>query len=112
MNLSKYKIYLKQLIDGMPSAIFSAGTFPPYPKDDEIFVARYKKILSVSREKYSKDRKMVEGKINKTMSDLEKQEDAWEKKKDDYKQKEKETKAKKHQDMLVKQAENKKDDIK
>ncbi|QFR39783.1 DUF87 domain-containing protein [Candidatus Gracilibacteria bacterium 28_42_T64] len=108
MNLSKYKIYLKQLIDGMPSPIFSAGTFAPYPKDDEAFIKRYKKILSVSREKYSKDRKMVEGKINKTMNDLEKQELAWEKKKEDYKQKEKETKAKKHNEMLEKQAANKK----
>ncbi len=108
MNLSKYKIYLKQLIDWMPSPIFSAGTFAPYPKDDEAFIKRYKKILSVSREKYSKDRKMVEGKINKTMNDLEKQELAWEKKKEDYKQKEKETKAKKHNEMLEKQAANKK----
>jgi len=95
MNLSKYDIYLKQLVDGMPSNIFSAGTFPPYYKDDEIFHARYEKILKVSREKYSKPRKEVENRINKTLNDLEKEENQWEKKKEAYKQKEKDDKAKK-----------------
>jgi hypothetical protein len=95
MALSKYDIYLKQLIDGMPSTTFSAGTFPPHPKDDEIFHARYDKILKVSREKYSKPRKEVEARINKSLNDIEKQEDQWEKKKEEYKQKEKDDKAKK-----------------
>lgn len=95
MALSKYDIYLKQLIDGMPSTTFSAGTFPPHPKDDEIFHARYDKILKVSREKYSKPRKEVESRINKSLNDIEKQEDQWEKKKEAYKQKEKDDKAKK-----------------
>mgnify|MGYP001942590458 CR=1 FL=1 len=95
MNLSKYDIYLKQLIDGMPSNIFSAGTFPPHYKDDEIFHSRYEKILKVSREKYSKPRKEVESKINKSLHDIEKQEDQWEKKKEAFKQKEKDEKAKK-----------------
>lgn len=95
MNLSKYDIYLKQLIDGMPSNIFSAGTFAPHPKEDEAFQARYEKILKVSREKYSKPRNSVEAKINKTLYDIEKQEEQWEKKKEEFKQKEKEEKAKK-----------------
>ena len=95
MNLSKYDIYLKQLIDGMPSNIFSAGTFPPHFKDDNIFHTRYEKILKVSREKYSKPRKEVESKINKTLYDIEKQEQQWEKKKEEFKQKEKDEKAKK-----------------
>jgi hypothetical protein len=95
MNLSKYDIYLKQLVDGMPSNIFSAGTFPPYYKDDEVFHARYEKILKVSREKYSKPRKEVESRINKSLNDIEKEENQWEKKKEAYKQKEKDDKAKK-----------------
>lgn len=95
MGLSKYDIYLKQLIDGMPSTTFSAGTFPPHPKDNEIFQARYDKILKVSREKYSKSRAEVEARINKSLHDIEKQEDQWEKKKEAYKQKEKDDKAKK-----------------
>lgn len=95
MNLSKYNIYLKQLIDGMPSNIFSAWTFAPHKKEEEIFQSRYQKILKVSREKYSKPRKTVESKINKTLFDIEKQEEAWEKRKEEFKQKEKEEKAKK-----------------
>ncbi len=95
MNLSKYDIYLKQLIDGMPSNIFSAGTFAPHPKEDEVFQARYEKILKVSREKYSKPKSAVESRINKTLYDIEKQEESWEKKKEEYKQKEKDEKAKK-----------------
>ncbi len=95
MNLSKYDIYLKQLIDWMPSNIFSAGTFAPHPKEDDVFQARYEKILKVSREKYSKPRSSVEARINKTLYDIEKLEDQWEKRKEEYKQKEKEDKAKK-----------------
>ena len=74
MNLRKYSVYAKQLIDGMPSSVFSALTFPPNKKNNEVFQARYEKILSVSREKYSKSRKSVEGRITKNMEDIEKQE--------------------------------------
>ena len=104
MNLRKYTIYTKQLIDGMPSPVFSAWTFPPNKKDDNVFHARYEKILSVSREKYSKSRKSVEARTNKALEDIEKQEKQWEKKKEDFEQKKKEEKAKKHKAMLEKQA--------
>lgn len=109
MNLKKYNIYMKQLIDGMPSPIFSAGTFAPYEKQEEIFQTRYKKILQVSREKYSKDKTIVEQKINKTLHDIEKQEEQWEKKKADFDAKKKEEKAKKHAELLEKQAKAKQD---
>ena len=105
MNLKKYTIYIKQLIDGMPSVTFSAATFPPNIKQEEVFHARYKKILSVSREKYSKPKKAVEARINKSLEDIEKQEIQFEKRKADYEQKKKDDKAKKHQEMLAKQAE-------
>lgn len=98
MNLKKYSIYTKQLIDGMPSQIFSAGTFAPNVKNEEIFSSRYKKILNVSREKYSKSRKSVEDRINKTMEDIEVQEKQWEKKKEIFAEKKKEEKAKKQQE--------------
>ena len=101
-NLAKYKIYLKQLIDGMPSPIFSANTFPPYSKNPEAFDARYKKILQVSREKYSKPRDTVEKRINKTMEDIEKAEAQWEKKKAEYEEKKKADKQQKHLDMMEK----------
>jgi len=106
-NLAKYHIYLKQLIDWMPSPVFSAATFPPHPKNPEAFDARYKKILQVSREKYSKPREKVVERINKMMKDIEKQEDAWEKRKAELEQKKKEEKAKKHKEMLEKQANKK-----
>ena len=103
-NLAKYKIYLKQLIDGMPSQIFSANTFPPHSKNAEAFESRYNKILSVSREKYSKSRLTVVNKINKSMEDIEKAENEWEKKKAAFEEKKKADKAKKHAEMLEKNA--------
>jgi Type IV secretion-system coupling protein DNA-binding domain len=84
-NQKKYTIYLKQLIDGMPSPIFSAHTFAPHPRDDIEFKERYDKILQVSRERYCKKRDIVEQKIQSLMDELEKEEDEWEKKKEDFK---------------------------
>lgn len=100
MNLKKYNIYTKQLIDGMPSPVFSASTFAPNIKQEEVFSKRYEKILQVSREKYSKPRVQVEERIYKTIDDIDKQEQLWEKKKQEYKEKEKQEK----------QAKNKKED--
>jgi len=92
MNLKKYNIYTKQLIDGMPSRVFSASTFAPNKKHDEVFSKRYEKILQVSREKYSKPKNQVEEKIYKTIEDIDAQEQAWEKKKQENKEKEKQEK--------------------
>ncbi len=107
ISMSKYDIYLKQLIDGMPSPTFSAGTFAPNKKDEAIFAARYNKILTVSREKYSKARSGVEGKISKMMDDVEKQEGEWEKKKEDFKKKKEAEKKAAHEEKMRKQAEAK-----
>lgn len=74
-NLKKYSIYIKQLIDWMPSKVFSADTLPPYPISSEIFETRYKKILQVSREKYSSSKEIVEQKIYKSIKDIEEQEE-------------------------------------
>lgn len=100
MNQKKYTIYLKQLIDGMPSPIFSAGTFPPHPQEAGEFQERYEKILQVSRERYCKKRSVVEEKINKSLSDIEKQEDQWEKKKEEFKQKKEDEKRQKQIDRM------------
>jgi hypothetical protein len=100
MNQKKYTIYLKQLIDGMPSAIFSAATFAPHAKDDEEFRERYQKILQVSRERYCKKREIVEEKINKSMADIEKLEDEWEVKKEEFKQKKEDEKRQKQIDRM------------
>lgn len=83
-NIKKYSIYLKQLIDGMPSKVFSADTFPPNPVDGDVFEIRYKKILQVSREKYSTKKEIVEEKIYKSIQDLQ-----WEQSKYDEKKVEK-----------------------
>ena len=97
-NQKKYTIYLKQLIDGMPSPIFSAATFPPHKKDEEEFQERYKKILQVSRERYCKKRKDVESKIQKMMKELEDAEQKWEERKEDFKKKKEEEKRKKREE--------------
>ena len=107
MNLKKYSIYTKQLIDWMPSPIFSASTFPPNNRNEESFKIRYDKILTVSREKYTKPKKNVEERINKMMEDIDRQEKAWEKKKEDYKNKIKEDRAKKQRELEAKQQEEK-----
>lgn len=65
INIKKYSVYLKQLIDGMPSKIFSADMFWPHKKNEKEFENRYEKILQVSREKYCKPKKVVVEKINK-----------------------------------------------
>ena len=102
-NLKKYSIYLKQLIDGMPSPIFSAATFPPYEINSEIFEARYNKILQVSREKYAKSRDTVQEKIYKSIEEIEKKEDEWEKKKEDFKAKKEAEKKEAHKKRMEEQ---------
>lgn len=106
INLKKYNIYIKQLIDWMPSRVFSAWTFPPQKKYEEVFQARYEKILKVSREKYSTPKKVVELKINRMLFDIEQQENEWEKKKEEFKDKKAEEKRKKHFDNLEKEGKN------
>lgn len=92
-NLKKYSIYLKELIEWMPSKVFSADTLAPYPITQEAFETRYKKILQVSREKYSTSKDKVEQKIYKSIKDLEEEENKFEKFKEE-KKKEKNSKNK------------------
>ena len=62
VNLAKYNIYLKLMIDGLAGRPFSALTLPPFPKDE---YSNREKIIKVSREKYSTSRASVEEKITK-----------------------------------------------
>jgi CxxC-x17-CxxC domain-containing protein len=62
VNLPKYCIDLKLMIDGLTSSAFSAETLPPISKIEE---SNREKIIKVSRERYSISRKIVEEKINK-----------------------------------------------
>lgn len=62
VNLPKYQIYLKLMIDGVTSNAFSATTLPAFnlPADAHEQVA---KIIRVSRERYAKPREEIEEKI-------------------------------------------------
>jgi len=60
INLSKYQIYLKLMIDGVSSKPFSARTIPPFQAKN---TADAEKVVRVSRERYANQRNEVEEKI-------------------------------------------------
>jgi CxxC-x17-CxxC domain-containing protein len=60
VNLPKYNIYLKLMIDGVAGRPFSAETLPPAEKPEK---SHKEKIIKVSRERYGTPRKIVEEKI-------------------------------------------------
>jgi len=62
VNLDKYNIYLKLMIDGAASRAFSATTLPPLPKPEKSY---REKIIKVSRERYTTSREDIEGKLAK-----------------------------------------------
>jgi len=57
VNLAKYHIYVKLMIDGVAADPFSAFTLPPLPKPD---ISYRDTILRVSRERYARPREAVE----------------------------------------------------
>ncbi|MFA6098476.1 MAG: type IV secretion system DNA-binding domain-containing protein [Patescibacteria group bacterium] len=59
LNLTKYNVYLKLMIDGVASEPFSATTLPP----EAALTNNKGKVVKVSRERYTKPRKIVEEKI-------------------------------------------------
>ncbi len=60
VNLPKYNIYLKLMIDGIAGDAFSAKTLPPIERKYEDST---EKVIKVSRERYAQDKKTVEEKI-------------------------------------------------
>ncbi len=68
VNLAKYNIYLKLMIDGIAGAPFSAETLTPFETEEE---SNREKIIKVSRERYSIPRKVIEEKIAKWTGALE-----------------------------------------
>jgi CxxC-x17-CxxC domain-containing protein len=60
VNLAKYNIYLKLMIDGVASHPFSAETLPPAVPLEE---SNREKIIEASRERYGIKRELVEEKI-------------------------------------------------
>lgn len=61
VNITKYEMYLKLMIDGIASEPFSARGLPPLHEDEK--TGNLEKVVKVSRERYAKDRKTVEEKI-------------------------------------------------
>ncbi|MFA5355351.1 MAG: CxxC-x17-CxxC domain-containing protein [Candidatus Paceibacterota bacterium] len=62
VNLPKYNIYLKLMIDGISGSAFSARTLPPLPMLD---VSNREKIIKVSRERYGTPRDIINEKISR-----------------------------------------------
>lgn len=62
VNLAKYNIYLKLMIDGVASRAFSATTLPPFPKPEKTYT---NEIIELSRKKYGVKREVVDKKIAK-----------------------------------------------
>ncbi len=74
VNLPKYQIYLKLMIDGIAGDAFSATTLPPIKLED---AANEEKIIRISRERYSSNKTDVEEKIRRwtgMLSEAEKEE--------------------------------------
>lgn len=61
INLAKYEVYLKLMIDGVASSPFSARTLPPIAKRTD----SREKVIAASRERYSTRREDIEEKVNK-----------------------------------------------
>lgn len=62
VNLGKFNIYLKLMIDGVTHPAFSAITLPPMPPPE---ISHRDKIIRASRERYGTPRTIVEEKISK-----------------------------------------------
>ena len=64
VNLPKYTVYNRILVDGMPTPTFSGATLPPPElSTDEEVQERVQKIIQFSRQRYAKPRDIVEDKI-------------------------------------------------
>jgi hypothetical protein len=71
VNLPKYNIYLKLMIDGVAGQPFSAQTLPPFPKPEKSF---REEIIEASRRKYGVPRQKVEEMIARWAEPIDKKE--------------------------------------
>ena len=65
VNIEKWNVYIKLMIDGISSRPFSAIGLPPISKEELSGVTDMEKLIAVSRERCSRSRKSVEEKIMK-----------------------------------------------
>lgn len=77
VNLAKYDIYLKLMIDGVTSDPFSATGLPPLAREE----GNAEKIIQVSRERYASKREVIEDKIARWSGVMEDVEEKGEEKK-------------------------------
>jgi CxxC-x17-CxxC domain-containing protein len=63
VNLAKYEFYIKLMIDGVSSDPFSAQGLPPLTEEEK--TGNREKVIKVSRERYAKQKALVEDKINR-----------------------------------------------
>lgn len=61
VNLSKFNVFLKLMIDGVASQPFSANTLPPIGSP----TGNAEKVIRVSRERYAKQKEEIEDKITR-----------------------------------------------
>jgi len=61
VNLTKFQVYLKLMIDGVSSNPFSANTLPPFAD----VTGNMEKVIKVSRERYAVPRAVIEEKVIK-----------------------------------------------
>ena len=59
LNLAKYQIYLKLMVDGVATPPFSANTMPPISQK----TGNLEKVIGVSRERYAEPRAIIEEKV-------------------------------------------------
>lgn len=98
MNLRKYDIYTKLLIDGMPSPVFSATTYAPLHERMEVSPQQTRDVLlKVSREKYTKKKEFVEKKIFENINKIREEEKKFREEKEAYKEKKMEEKKQKRE---------------
>ena len=60
VNLPKFQVYLKLMIDGIAGDVFSASTLPPLSLPPE---TSSEKVIRISRERYGRPRGLIEDKI-------------------------------------------------
>lgn len=64
VNLGKYQIYLKLMIDGVGSIPFSSTTLPPLPKPE---IDLTEEVIKLSRQRYSTSKEVVEKNMQDTV---------------------------------------------
>ena len=67
INLAKYNIYIKLMVEGISTRPFSAETLPPFPPPE---TSQKEKIIRLSRERYGTKREIVEAKIEKWAKEI------------------------------------------